>query len=131
MVNWTCRILLGGLFGLLVALGLRITQLSLAATESFRAYHARMGLAQDVDTGASYFLEGFTLGLITSWLLDHSPDRIFLDASVGCLVGAVLFRWYWTIVLGGLRDTLVARYRASVSTPAPVAPAAPAAAKAK
>jgi hypothetical protein len=71
-------------------------------------------------------LAGFVLGLITSWLLDHAPDRVFLDASVGCLAGAILFRWFWTIVLAGLRDTVVARYRASLSTPAH-APAAVAA----
>ena len=69
-------------------------------------------------------LLGFILGLTVSWLLDHAPDRVFLDASVGCLVGAVLFRWFWTIVLAGLRDTVVARYRASLSVPAaPVIPA--------
>ncbi len=71
-------------------------------------------------------LLGFSVALVTSWLLDHSADRVFLDASVGCLVGAVLFRWFWTIVLAGLRDTVVARYHASVATPAH-APAAPAA----
>jgi hypothetical protein len=78
-------------------------------------------------------LVGFVLGLITSWLLDHAADRVFLDAAVGCLAGAILFRWFWTIVLAGLRDTVVARYRASLSTPVPVtaAPAAPVAAKAK
>ena len=76
-------------------------------------------------------LLGFSLGLLVSWLLDHAPDRIFLDASVCCLVGAVLFRWFWTIVLAGLRDTVVARYQASLSTP-PAAPApASAGAKAK
>lgn len=65
---------------------------------------------------------GFLLGLITSWALDHQPDRVFLDASVGCLVGALLFRWFWKMVLAGLRDTVVARYRASLSpvtAPAP------------
>ncbi len=75
-------------------------------------------------------LTGFTLGLVASWLLDHAPDRVLLDASVGCLVGAVLFRWFWTIVLAGLRDTVVARHRATVAAaaaahaPAPAAPAA-------
>jgi hypothetical protein len=70
---------------------------------------------------------GFLLGLVTSWQLDHAPDRVFLDAAVGCLAGALLFRWFWKIVLAGLRDTVVARYRASLATvnPAPVpAPAA-------
>ncbi len=70
-------------------------------------------------------LFGFVLGLVTSWALDHAPDRVFLDASVGCLAGALLFRWFWKMVLAGLRDTVLARYRASLNTlPAPV-PGAP------
>lgn len=76
-------------------------------------------------------LLGFVVGLVTSWLLDHAADRVFLDASVGCLVGAVLFRWFWTIVLAGLRDTVVARYRASLSTPVPATAPAALAAKVK
>ncbi len=71
-------------------------------------------------------LIGFLVGLVTSWALDHAPDRVFLDAAVGCLAGAVLFRWFWTIVLAGLRDTVVARQRAAVA-----AQAAASAAKAK
>jgi len=70
---------------------------------------------------------GFVLGLITSWQLDHAPDRVFLDAAVGCLAGAILFRWFWKIVLAGLRDAVVARHRAhlaALQTPAPAAPAA-------
>ena len=72
-------------------------------------------------------LSGFVLGLVTSWMLDHQPDRVFLDASVGCLVGALLFRWFWKVVLAGLRDTVVARHRAHLAalhSPAPVAPKA-------
>lgn len=62
-------------------------------------------------------LFGFLLGLVSSWLLDHAPDRVFLDAAIGCLAGALLFRWYWTVVLAGLRDTVLARYRASLVPP--------------
>ncbi len=72
-------------------------------------------------------LSGFVLGLVTSWMLDHSADRVFLDASVGCLAGALLFRWFWKIVLAGLRDTVVARHRAhlaALNSPAPAAPKA-------
>jgi hypothetical protein len=72
-------------------------------------------------------LSGFLLGLVTSWQLDHAPDRVFLDASVGCLAGALLFRWFWKVVLAGLRDTVVARHRASLAalnSPAPTAPKA-------
>jgi hypothetical protein len=69
-------------------------------------------------------LSGFVLGLVTSWMLDHAPDRVFLDAAVGCLVGALLFRWFWKVVLTGLRDTVTARHRAhlaSLNSPAPAA----------
>lgn len=64
-------------------------------------------------------LLGFTTGLLTSWLLDHAADRVFLDGAIGCLAGALLFRWFWTVVLAGLRDTVLARHRASLATPAP------------
>lgn len=74
-------------------------------------------------------LAGFVTGLVTSWSLDHAADRVFLDASVGCLAGALLFRWFWTVVLAGLRDTVVARHRASLAAISP-APATTAAAKA-
>lgn len=66
-------------------------------------------------------LTGFLVGLGTSWLLDHAPDRVFLDASVGCLIGAVLFRWFWTIVLAGLRDTVLARQRTALAAQAATA----------
>ena len=72
-------------------------------------------------------LSGFVLGLVTSWMLDHAPDRVFLDASVGCLAGALLFRWFWKVVLAGLRDTVVARHRAhlaALNSPVPATPAA-------
>ena len=70
---------------------------------------------------------GFVLGLVTSWQLDHASDRVFLDASVGCLAGALLFRWFWKVVLAGLRDTVVARHRAhlaALNSPVPATPAA-------
>jgi hypothetical protein len=72
-------------------------------------------------------ISGFVLGLGTSWMLDHTADRVFLDASVGCLAGALLFRWCWKVVLAGLRDTVLARHRAHLAalhSPAPVAPKA-------
>jgi hypothetical protein len=63
-------------------------------------------------------LLGFVLAGATSWLADCTPGRVFLDASLGCLVGALLFRWLWTVLLRGLRETLVARQRAALAAEA-------------
>lgn len=69
-------------------------------------------------------LVGFVVGLITSWMLDHAPDRVFLDAAVGCLAGGLLFRWFWNIVLSGLREAVVAKHRAALAAASAPAPAA-------
>lgn len=58
---------------------------------------------------------GFCLAAGTAWSMDHSYGRIFFDATVGCLTGAVLFRFFWQAVLSALRDSFVARHRAAVA----------------
>ena len=55
---------------------------------------------------------GFLLAGGSSWLADCGPDRIFLDASLGALVGALLFRWLWTVVLTGVRETIATKQQA-------------------
>ena len=56
---------------------------------------------------------GFVLAGASSLLADCGPNRIFLDAALGTLVGALLFRWFWTVALGGIRETLTARQQAA------------------
>ena len=56
---------------------------------------------------------GFAVAGATSWYAQSGPDRIFFDAACGCLVGALLFRWFWTVLLGGLRETVHARHKAA------------------
>ena len=73
---------------------------------------------------------GFVTGALTSLVAGHEPDRIFFDAAVGCLCGGMLFRWFWTVVVGGIRETIVARHAAAAAQPAP-APTPPAAAARK
>ena len=63
---------------------------------------------------------GFLAAGSTSFFVGHQPDRILFDAAVGCLVGALLFRWFWTVLVRGFRETLLNRQAA-----------APAAAKSK
>lgn len=75
---------------------------------------------------------GFAAAGATGLAAGHSPDRILLDASLGCLAGALLFRGFWSVLLRGIRQAYLAR-RAALATPAapavPVAPAAAASAK--
>lgn len=60
---------------------------------------------------------GFLIAAAGSLWAGHQADRVFFDGAVGCLAGALLFRWFWTVLLRGIRDSLISR-RAS-------APAAP------
>jgi hypothetical protein len=41
-----------------------------------------------------------------------------MDAAVGCLAGALLFRWFWTILVRGIRETILIRHAASTAAPA-------------
>ena len=66
------------------------------------------------------FLAGGFAGLLTtgaaSYWAGHQLDRILLDGAVGCLVGALLFRWFWTVLVRGIRETILLRHAAA---PAP------------
>ena len=66
------------------------------------------------------FLLGGFAGLLTtgaaSYWADHEPDRILFDGAVGCLVGAMLFRWFWTVLVGGIRETILQRHAAATAT---------------
>jgi thiol:disulfide interchange protein len=63
---------------------------------------------------------GFVLAATAGWLADRTADRILLDAALGCLTGALLFRWFWTVLLRGLRETILTRQKAAAlaATPA-------------
>ena len=55
---------------------------------------------------------GFLIAGIGSYWANHEPDRILLDGAVGCLAGGILFRWFWTVLLRGIRETILARHAA-------------------
>ena len=60
-------------------------------------------------------LLGFVVAGTVSWWSDSGPGRVFFDAAAGCLVGALLFRWLWSVLLRGLHETLVVRQRAALA----------------
>lgn len=75
---------------------------------------------------------GFVLAGLAGYLADRSADRILFDAALGCLVGAMLFRWFWTVLVRGIRETILARHAVATAAAAAAAaahPAAPGAAK--
>jgi len=58
-------------------------------------------------------LSGFVIAGASSWWADCGAGRIFLDAGCGCLTGALLFRWLWTVLIRGFRETLQQKQQAA------------------
>jgi hypothetical protein len=61
---------------------------------------------------------GFLVTGSASFWAAHTADRILLDGAVGCLVGALLFRWFWTVLVRAIRETIIARNAAAAATAA-------------
>lgn len=65
------------------------------------------------------FLAGGVAGFLAtagaSFWAGHEPDRILFDGAVGCLVGGLLFRWFWTVLVRGIRDTIHIRNAAATA----------------
>jgi hypothetical protein len=79
-----------------------------------------------------FLLGGFAGLLVTggaSYAASHQADRIFFDAAVGCLVGALLFRWFWTVLVRGIREIILQRHAAATAAAATAAAHAPAKSK--
>jgi hypothetical protein len=68
------------------------------------------------------FLAGGFAGFLSagagSFWAGHQPDRVLLDGAVGCLAGAMLFRWFWTVLVRGIRETILARHAATAAATA-------------
>lgn len=58
---------------------------------------------------------GFLAGTGASYWVGHQPDRIFFDGAAGCLVGALLFRWFWSVLVRGIQETVLARNAAATA----------------
>ena len=60
-------------------------------------------------------LTGCVLAAGASCWAGHALDRALFDGAVGCLVGATLFRWFWTVLVRGIRETILTRHAAASS----------------
>lgn len=72
---------------------------------------------------------GFALSAVAGLAAGRDAAPVWRDATIGCLVGAFLFRWFWSVVVKALAETVERRRReaaaaearpAPSSTPAPV-----------
>lgn len=61
---------------------------------------------------------GFLFTAASSYWAGHQPDRILFDGAVGCLVAALLFRWFWTVLVRGIRETIMAKHAAQTAAAA-------------
>jgi hypothetical protein len=73
---------------------------------------------------------GFVLAAIAGLSAGRDAALVLRDAAIGCVAGALLFRWFWSVVVKALTETVERRRRealaaeaASQSTPAAPAPA--------
>jgi len=64
---------------------------------------------------------GFAVAGASGLWAGNSPDRILLDAALGCLAGGLLFRGFWSVLLRGIRQAYLAR-RAALAAPVPPKP---------
>ncbi len=66
-------------------------------------------------------LAGFALVAASGYHAGRAVDRVLFDAAVGCLAGAVLFRWFWSVLLHGFREAYLHRQREAASAAAAAA----------
>ena len=60
-------------------------------------------------------IAGFLFAAASGLYAGRPADRVLFDAAVGCLVGAVLFRWFWNVLLHGFREAYLSRQRAATA----------------
>lgn len=78
---------------------------------------------------------GFCLVAIAGFLAGRAGDRVLFDASIGALVAALLFRWFWQKLVLALTEAVklkrAARHAAEEAAAAAAKAAAPLPVKAK
>jgi hypothetical protein len=52
---------------------------------------------------------GFLLVALTGFLADRAPDAVLRDAALGCLIAALLGRWFWRNLQNAVAQTAALR----------------------
>jgi hypothetical protein len=68
---------------------------------------------------------GFALAAVAGLGAGRDAALVLRDAAVGCLVGALLFRWFWSVVVKALAETVERRRREALAVETKPVPATP------
>ncbi len=68
---------------------------------------------------------GFVLTAGTGFLVGRNPILVLRDSMIGCLVGALLFKWFWSVLTNALGEALAAKRAAAAAAADAAAAAAP------
>jgi hypothetical protein len=61
---------------------------------------------------------GFLLTGAAGLLAGREITEVFRDAALGCLAGALLCRWFWSVLIGAMKETAEIKAReAAAATP--------------
>ena len=56
---------------------------------------------------------GFLLVALTGFLAERAPDVVLRDAALGCLIAALLGRWFWRVLQNAVAQTAALRRAAA------------------
>lgn len=62
---------------------------------------------------------GFVLAALAGASAGRPADLVLRDAAFGCLAGALLFRWFWSVLVKSMTDTAALRRAAAERTTEP------------
>jgi hypothetical protein len=66
---------------------------------------------------------GFALVAATGLGAGRDASLVLRDAAIGCLVGALMFRWFWSVVVKALVETVARRREEAIAAETKPAPA--------
>jgi hypothetical protein len=67
---------------------------------------------------------GFSVASITGILAGREPDLVLRDSALACIASAILFRWFWSVLVKALTEAVTAKRAAVAAAEAAAAAAA-------
>lgn len=58
---------------------------------------------------------GFALVAVAGLTAGRSADLVLRDAALACLVGALVVRWFWSVVIRAFADAIAQRRREALA----------------